>query len=819
MEEPIQLALAQHLARLAGLAPAELERAAQGDVPAVVALERAGRIGAAHWRKAYALVRETLESKNVFHDRDAADRALLRLAVRSELLTHEAARAAIDRWQARSAFQRPRLADAVVDEGVLAPELKARLADRVAREQVACPICGRHIDRLALEPDLACPRCGWPDLANARGTDTLAAIWTDRIIGGWTLLDRVGTGGFGRVYKATHPTKGVGAFKVLHPRLAADPSWRARFAREAHAVGLIDHPNCVKLLDSGHDEELPFLVMEWIDGESLHQRLARVVALDVKEAIRVARELAGALGAVHDAGLVHRDVKPENVLLTRHDRAVLADFGLVREAEIAGQQAASGPRIGSPGYISPEHVRGEPLDRRTDLFSLGMVCHAMITGRNPLLREKVQLTLAATLNEDVPPLDHPDAPPELVELVRAMTARDRVHRPGTMGDVKDVLDRLAWEDTLAARRPPSLSRIARPKSGRGVAVADPASEATVASDWIPRRPAAGISIVTALAIVGLGLGARYLWRASGRLAEPKVYDDPALPSEPLDEQRRAAAVVEATFRQVVDGRDETSARWERWNAAERAAIEPSRSLYAARRDLVLARLAQQAQAEVALLGPLVDTSIEHARFQEARERAQKLPAFTVELARVRSERLLAVDVAQYRHLLARAVALVADEPDRARALLATLERDAGVLAQLQEDRASDSPVASLKDLARVVQACERYLDALERPCSLEVAHVDGKLYRVTLEYFASVKDPSCEAAWGRDIGARHDGKRVGIPYRDVTREQKARWAVAVLARERAPEVEQRRLIGLYLTATGTPPAELPKALGRVFAQR
>ncbi len=194
----------------------------------------------------------------------------------------------------------------------------------------------------------------------------------------------VGVGGTGIVLKA-YDTElhRVVALKVLASHLAHHASSRVRFTREARAAAAILHPNVLPIYNVESEGESPYLVMQYVAGESLQARVDRVGPLPVEEALRIAKQTAAALAAAHQQGLVHRDVKPANILLEdQTDRAVLSDFGLARTADDAAL-TRTGVVAGTPQYMSPEQAAGESFDHRSDLFSLGSVLYFMLAGRSP----------------------------------------------------------------------------------------------------------------------------------------------------------------------------------------------------------------------------------------------------------------------------------------------------------------------------------------------------------------------------------------------------------------------------------------------------
>ena len=206
-------------------------------------------------------------------------------------------------------------------------------------------------------------------------------------LGPYELDARLGSGGMGEVYRARDTRLGrIVAIKVLSPRVSHDENVRKRFLREARAISSLNHPHICALYDIGRDNGSDFLVMEYLEGETLAQRLARE-RLHYDEALRYAIEIASALERAHRQGVVHRDLKPANIMVTRTG-AKLLDFGLARLAA-SGEESSIGPltgddsMIGTIEYMSPEQLKGEAADARSDIFSFGILMHEMVTGARP----------------------------------------------------------------------------------------------------------------------------------------------------------------------------------------------------------------------------------------------------------------------------------------------------------------------------------------------------------------------------------------------------------------------------------------------------
>ena len=201
----------------------------------------------------------------------------------------------------------------------------------------------------------------------------------------YRLEQRVGAGGMGEVWRAVDELLGrTVAVKVMLPSVAGDPEFGRRFLAEATSMARVGHRSVAAVHDFGRGEGFAYLVMEFVDGESLAQRLGRVGRLDATETMRVLAEAADGLQAVHGQGIVHRDVKPANILLRRDGSVVLTDFGIAR-LDSAGQLTASGAILGTPSYLSPEQVLGQPATPLSDIYSLGLTAYECLAGEKPFV--------------------------------------------------------------------------------------------------------------------------------------------------------------------------------------------------------------------------------------------------------------------------------------------------------------------------------------------------------------------------------------------------------------------------------------------------
>jgi serine/threonine protein kinase len=308
------------------------------------------------------------------------------------------------------------------------------------------------------------------------------ALQPQSMLGPYQVTGLLGEGGMGAVYRARDTRLGRDvAIKVLTSVTFSDRERLQRFEQEARATGMLNHPNLLTVYDIGRDEEgNPFLVSEVLEGETLGSRLGRG-PLSPRKAVDAALQMANGLAAAHEKGIVHRDLKPENIFLTRDGRLKILDFGI---AKLTAPKGSDGPIsemtatepgmvMGTVGYMSPEQVRGEPVDHRSDIFSLGTIVYEMLTGQRAFRRNSSIETLSAILKEDPPELTEllPNIPPSLERLVRRCLEKDREQRFQSARDLAfnlETLSTMSSAGTLSGTaRPLTSSSGAAPASGAG----------------------------------------------------------------------------------------------------------------------------------------------------------------------------------------------------------------------------------------------------------------------------------------------------------------------------------------------------------------
>lgn len=224
---------------------------------------------------------------------------------------------------------------------------------------------------------------------------------TGQTIGQYRLLERIGQGGMATVYKAYQPSLDrYVAIKVLATHMANDPNFAARFRREAQAIARLNHPNILPVYDFGQEGELIYIAMRYVEGGTLKEMLGEPLPLD--RVVEIITQVGGALHYAHQLGIVHRDVKPSNVLMDKGEWALLHDFGLAKIMETSVQLTVTGVGMGTPTYMSPEQGQGEKVDARSDIYSLGILLYEMVTGQVPFDAETPIAVLLQHINEPLP---------------------------------------------------------------------------------------------------------------------------------------------------------------------------------------------------------------------------------------------------------------------------------------------------------------------------------------------------------------------------------------------------------------------------------
>jgi Tol biopolymer transport system component len=301
------------------------------------------------------------------------------------------------------------------------------------------------------------------------------SISPDTIIGPYRVVSKIGAGGMGEVYRA-HDARleREVAIKVLPADFAADKDRLQRFEQEAKATSALNHPNILTVYDIGEHDGSPFIVSELLDGEELRQRLDEG-PIPLRKVTEYAQQIVSGLSAAHEKGIVHRDLKPENLFITKDDRVKILDFGLAKLRAPEPQSGSSGDEtrrvltnpgivMGTVGYMSPEQVRGQTTDYRSDIFSFGAILHEMITGRRAFRHETMAEMMSAILKEDPQELSetNPNISPSLERIVRRCLEKKperRFQSTSDLGFALEALSTTSSSSTMRAEAGPTLETV------------------------------------------------------------------------------------------------------------------------------------------------------------------------------------------------------------------------------------------------------------------------------------------------------------------------------------------------------------------------
>jgi serine/threonine-protein kinase len=328
----------------------------------------------------------------------------------------------------------------------------------------------------------------------------------------YEIVGKIGAGGMGEVYRARDPRLGREvAIKVLPSSLSQNTKRLARFEQEARAVGALNHPNVLAIYDVGNDRGIPFLVTELLEGETLRDRI-NSGSLTRRKAVEYAAQIADGLAAAHGRNIVHRDLKPDNIFITRDGHLKILDFGLAKltERDPSNPVSTESPTealtdanvvVGTPGYMSPEQLHGEPADARSDIFAFGVILYEMISGRRPFVGDSAAEISASIMRDDPTPLSGLDrpVPPTLDRMVRQClekspderfeSAHDLAHMLRAVSDTGEVL-------TFPPTRPKKRPWIRVAAAAAAIAVA-----AVVGWELLDLQPAPGIPEVKHVAVL------------------------------------------------------------------------------------------------------------------------------------------------------------------------------------------------------------------------------------------------------------------------------------------------------------------------------
>lgn len=401
------------------------------------------------------------------------------------------------------------------------------------------------------------------------------------VIGDRYRIDEVvGAGGMATVYKAFDMTleRDV-AVKVMRREVIGEPDQLERFRREARAAAKLSHPYIVTVIDAGEENNRPYIVFEYVQGETLKQRIKAEGPLPITEAVAYAIEIGSALVAAHAAGLVHRDVKPQNVLLDQQGHAKVADFGIARELEASDGLTKTGRVLGTTDYVSPEQAMGEDVTGQSDVYSLGIVLFEMLTGDVPFKGENHVAVAMKHVKDQLPDIQQqrPEVGNALAAVIEKMTAKEPVDRYLTAASaVSDLEDVLAMESARAGGVTGEATVVfdSLPKRSRRLAPGDVNHPTRTRIAWL----------VSVLALIGIALLLYSQLETGNQGREPGstaqagsviqfrstgTFDPPPGDGEEHDSEARNA----------IDGNPQTNWTSEQYNQGVLGASKPGVGLY------------------------------------------------------------------------------------------------------------------------------------------------------------------------------------------------------------------------------------------------
>jgi len=327
--------------------------------------------------------------------------------------------------------------------------------------ETLCPSCTGPVDASGV-----CPKCATHvqsrSATQVTQQDAVEVSDGEPEFPGYKVIRHLGEGGMGAVYLAEDTTLARHvAIKVVSKRVAGDAQSKSRFMREARTMATIEHPHVMRVYSFGESPAGAYLVMEYVDGETLTERIARLGRLPVDEALRVTRQIVEGLDAAWERRVIHRDIKPSNIIFDRRNQVRVADFGLAKPLEVESDASLtlSGYLLGTPHYVSPEQAQGRDVDFRADVYSLGIMLYQMLTGERPFDGTTPIAIIAKHLHAGVPPvrLTRPDVSAGVEQLVQWMTEKDPEQRPDSYATLLDAIDSLTA--TTPGRTLPSLAAL------------------------------------------------------------------------------------------------------------------------------------------------------------------------------------------------------------------------------------------------------------------------------------------------------------------------------------------------------------------------
>lgn len=349
-------------------------------------------------------------------------------------------------------------------------------------------------------------------------------------LGQYQIVEQIGQGGMATVFKAYQPSLDrYVAVKILPAYYAHEPGFAERFTREAHAIAQLDHPNILSVYDSGKQDNISYIVMKYVTAGSLKDKLGQPLSL--VEASQLIDQIAGALDAAHERGILHRDVKPGNILIDERGWIYLSDFGLAKMVEGSIHLTGTGVGVGTPSYMSPEQGQGLPVDARTDVYALGVILYEMLTGHVPYAAETPVAVVIKHVNAPIPLIrqDNPNIPTTIERVLLKTLAKNRDDRFASAGAMAAALRQAVQDletDVTAAPLPADFE-LTRVSSDSSKSVPEPVVERKK-MNWLPLVLGALIALIGG---IGLFAGSIYLTTDNSPPVVPptiQVANEPAI---------------------------------------------------------------------------------------------------------------------------------------------------------------------------------------------------------------------------------------------------------------------------------------------------
>ena len=317
----------------------------------------------------------------------------------------------------------------------------------MAKHSTKCPRCGQPLEvDMAADERIVCPKCqAGLTLPGKSKPSVKVHDLIGQTLGEFEVLELLGRGGMGSVYKARQVSLDrLVALKVLSRSVSSNAKFLGRFTREARAAAAVSHANIIEVFSVGEDKGYPYIAMEFVDGQNLEDKLKSEGSLPADWILEAMKQCTAALAKAHAAGIIHRDIKPPNILLTADGRVKIADFGIAKRPESDVTLTAVGAALGTPQYISPEVAAGKPADGRSDLYSLGATFYHALAGRPPFEGKTAMELAVKHTKEPVPPLSEtaPDAPPELCRLIHNLLQKEPAKRFSSADKLLHALERV-----------------------------------------------------------------------------------------------------------------------------------------------------------------------------------------------------------------------------------------------------------------------------------------------------------------------------------------------------------------------------------------